>query len=125
MYIYGWLNGGKFLSDDGRTCLLNAPEIVDALTYMTELYDLMGGAMEVYRFQSTMQGRGIWTPFLTGKIAMKIDGDWFLSGIAGNRWDLRFGVALPAPEGNPQFGWLGGWSYIIPAAPDIRRLPGS
>lgn len=46
---------------------------------------------------------------------MKIDGDWFLSGIAGNRRDLRFGVALPpAPEGNPQFGWLGGWSYIIP-----------
>lgn len=114
LYIYGWLNGGKFLSDDGRTCLLNAPEIVDALTYMTELYDLMGGAAEVYRFQSTMQG-GDLDPFLTGKIAMKIDGDWFLSGIAGNRRDLRFGVALPpAPEGNPQFGWLGGWSYIIP-----------
>jgi multiple sugar transport system permease protein len=114
LYLYGWLNGGKYLSPDGRTCLLNAPEIVEALAYMTEVYDLMGGAAEVYRFQSTMQG-GDLDPFLTGKVAIKIDGDWFLPAIARYRRDLRFGVALPpAPEGKPQFGWLGGWSYVIP-----------
>jgi multiple sugar transport system permease protein len=114
LYLYGWLNGGHFLSEDGRTCLLNAPEIVDALKYMTEVYDLMGGAPEVYRFQSNLQTDDL-DPFLLGKVAMKIEGDWFMPTIARHRRDLRFGVALaPAPEGKERFGWLGGWSYVIP-----------
>ena len=46
----------------------------------------------------------------------EIDGNWFLPLIANHRPDMRFGVALPpAPEGKPQFGWCGGWSYVIPS----------
>ncbi|MCP4644145.1 MAG: extracellular solute-binding protein [bacterium] len=114
LYLYGWLKGARFLSEDGRRCTLNSPPIVDALTYMTELYDGMGGANAVYRFQSSMLG-GDLDPFLSGKVAMKIDGNWFLPLIASNQRDLRFGVALPpAPEGMPRFGWCGGWSYVMP-----------
>ena len=28
LYIYGWLNGGAFMSDDGRTVTMNEPRIV-------------------------------------------------------------------------------------------------
>jgi len=114
LYIYGWLNGGTFLSEDVRTCRLNEPAIVDALVYMTEIYDLMGGAEAVTAFQSALQ-TGDLDPFVSGKVAMKIDGDWFMPEIGNNRREMRFGVvAPPAPEGKPRFGWCGGWAYVIP-----------
>ena len=40
LYLYGWLNGAGFLSEDGQTCLLDAAEVRDALVYMTEIYDM-------------------------------------------------------------------------------------
>ena len=115
LYIYGWLNGATYMSPDGRTCLLNEPAVVGALTYMTEVYDVMGGAKAVNAFQSTLL-TGDMDPFLSGKVAMKIDGDPFIAIIANQRRDLRFGVALaPAPEGKPQLGWCGGWCWVIPS----------
>ena len=114
LYIYGWLNGGAFMTEDGRTCTINAPEIVDAIAYMTELYDLMGGAEEVMAFQSALQ-TGDLDPFVSGKVAMKVDGDWFLPTIANRKREFRFGVVpAPAPEGKPRFGWCGGWAFVIP-----------
>ena len=114
LYIYGWLNGGRFMSEDGRTCTLNCPEIAGGLVYMTEIYDIMGGAEAVTAFQSTLQ-TGDLDPFLSGRVAMKIDGDWFVNSIANLKRDMRFGVTLaPAPEGMPRFGWCGGWCLVIP-----------
>jgi multiple sugar transport system permease protein len=114
LYIYGWLNGGNFMSEDGRTCTLNSPEIVEALAYMTEVYDIMGGAEAVIAFQSALQ-TGDLDPFLSGRVAMKIDGDPFINNIANLKRDMRFGIALaPAPEGKPQLGWCGGWCWVIP-----------
>lgn len=77
LYIYGWMNGGEFMSPDGRRVTLNDPKIVKALDWMTNLYDALGGASEVMAFQSTFQGNEL-DPFLLGKIAMKIDGSWIL-----------------------------------------------
>ena len=114
LYIYGWLNGGQFMSDDGRTCTLTDPPIVDALAYVTELYDIVGGAEAAEAFQTSVAA-GDLDPFVAGRIAMKIDGDYFLHAIADQRRSMRFGVApAPAPEGMPQFGWSGGFAYVIP-----------
>jgi len=114
LYLYSWLNGGRFLSKDGLTCTLNARENVEALVFVTEIYDVMGGAQAVSAFQSTLQGGGL-DPFLSGKIAMRIDGDGFLNTIANERRDMRFGVVLtPAPEGKRALGWSAGWSWAIP-----------
>lgn len=114
LYIYGWLNGGSFMSEDGRTCTLNSPQIVEALAYMTELYDLMGGAKKVNAFQISQAGADL-DPFLAGKIAMRVDIDTYINQIANLKRDLRFAVTLaPAPEGKPPLGWCGGWSLVIP-----------
>jgi ABC-type sugar transport system permease subunit/ABC-type glycerol-3-phosphate transport system substrate-binding protein len=114
LYLYGWLNGGTFLSEDGQTCTLNEPAIVEALTYVTELYDLMGGAKKVNAFQISQEG-GDLDPLIAGRIAMRIDYDGVMGNIANARPDMRFGVALPpAPEGMPRFGWCGGWCFVIP-----------
>ncbi|MCX7847951.1 MAG: extracellular solute-binding protein [bacterium] len=120
LYLYAWQNGGEFMSPDGRTCTMNSPAVAEALAYMTRVYDRLGGAREVYAFQSTFQANEL-DPFLTGKLVMKIDGDWFLQTIATYTPHLNFGSA-PAPmpaarlaAGHPPITWLGGWCLAIPA----------
>ena len=127
LYIYGWMNGGEFMSQDGRTCTLNEPRIVDALGFMTRIYDKLGGAKEVYAFQSSFQG-GDLDPFITGKIVMKIDGFWVVSGtLASFGRDLNYGVApppMPARElaaGRRPITWVGGWCYAIPSTAKQKK----
>jgi len=114
-YTYGWLNGGRFISEDGLTCTLSMPENLEALVFVTELYDLMGGAEAVGVFQAGGHEGGDIDPFFAGRIAMQIQYDGYMNQIANNKRDMRFAVALaPAPEGMPQFGWCGGFCWVIP-----------
>ncbi|MFA6107124.1 MAG: extracellular solute-binding protein [Candidatus Latescibacterota bacterium] len=115
LYIYAWLNGGEFISADGRTCTLADDRVVEALEYMVGIYDALGGAEQVDAFQSAFQA-GEFDPFLTGKVAMKIDGNWVLNTIADYAPGLRFGAApAPAPAGRSPITWSGGFSWAIPA----------
>lgn len=114
LYLYGFQNGGKFLSDDGKTAMLNQPEIVDALKFMVDGYDLGGGAEKINTFQQDLQG-GADDAFLNGIVGMKIDGNWTLGSIARYKPDLDFGCALaPIPDDGKEVTWAGGWSYCIP-----------
>ena len=126
LYLYSWQNGGEFLSQDGRTCTLAAPENVGALRYMTDMYDLLGGADKVNIFQSGFQGAEQ-DPFFTGKIGMVINGSWVLGNIARYAPGLDFAVA-PAPVPTERLGgtgrfagqekfltWTGGFSLAMPA----------
>ena len=71
LYIYAWMNGGRFMSPDGKRCTLNDPKIVDALAWMTKLDDDLGGAEQVNAFQSTFQG-GDLDPFIERRQEQRI-----------------------------------------------------
>ncbi len=120
LYMYGWQAGGRFMSPDGLRCTLDDSNIVYALEYMTRIYDELGGAQEVYAFQTSFQG-GELDPFIQGKVAMKIDGVWIMSSLAFYGRDLNLGAApppLPARElarGRKPLSWVGGWAYAIPS----------
>jgi multiple sugar transport system permease protein len=126
LYMYGWQAGGEFLSPDGRRITLNDPRVVEALEFMKRIYDRLGGAQEVYAFQSTFQG-GELDPFILGRVAMKIDGVWIMSSLAFYGRDLNFGAApapMPARElakGREPISWLAGWAYAIPATAREKR----
>ena len=114
LYIYGFLNGGSFMSDDGKTVMLNSPEVADALAYMSELYADIGGVDSADSFLNAASGEEF-DPFGNGRLSMKIDGDWTLALLAEYYPSLPFGVAPPpAPEGMPTATWSGGFSYVIP-----------
>jgi len=125
LYLYGWQNGGVFMSPDGRRCTLTDPRIVGALEWMVKVYDELGGAEKVMAFQSGFQPQAF-DPFYIGKVAMKIDGNWVLNMIARYAPDLDFGVApAPVPDDRyyhrPPFEhvptyitWSGGFSLAIP-----------
>ncbi len=125
LYLYSWQNGGEFMSPNGRTCTINNPYTVGALQFMVKIYDALGGVTKVDSFASGFQPNEL-DPFLTGKVAMKIDGDWVLDSIARYNPSLDYGVA-PAPvprdrllqigrfKGHHRFiTWSGGFSYAIP-----------
>jgi multiple sugar transport system permease protein len=121
LYMYGWQAGGQFMSDDARTCTLDDPPIVRALQFMVDIYDAVGqggpespGAAQVDAFAQSFEG-GERDPFFTGKVSMKIDGNWVLGQIADFAPNLNYGVApAPVPKGNEYITWSGGFSWTIP-----------
>lgn len=115
LYTYAFQNGGDFLSPDGATVTLSDPANVEALGYMADLYEVGGGVGRVDAFVTAASGPEM-DPFATGRLAMKIDGNWDLNAIARYHPNLRFGVAPPpAPAGRPSVTWAGGFAYVIPA----------
>jgi len=121
LYMYAWQNGGEFISKDGKTCIMNNSNVVEALEFMVRIYDKLGGAKKVFAFQSTFQGAAL-DPFLTDKVAMKIDGSWFMQTIVTFKPNMSFGSSsAPIPDKRLKAGfepitWLGGWCYSIPSA---------
>ncbi len=128
LYLYGWMNGGEFMSADGTRVTLNDPRIVSALAWMKRVFDDVGGVQNVYSFQSTFQQGGTLDPFLIGKIALKIDRSHELgSNLAQYGQNLNYGIApppLPAAEiakGRSTVTWMGGWSYAIPSSANHKE----
>lgn len=126
LYLYAFQNNAQFLTEDGKRCTLDTPEAAEALAFMKKGYDVVGGYASATAFQSGFQG-GENDPFITGKVAMKIDGDWSLPGIARYGPSMDFGVAPPpvpderflgtgkfAGEKDKFITWIGGFSYALP-----------
>ncbi len=127
LYIYGWMAGAKFMSEDGLTCRLNSPEVVEALAYMREMYDILGGYDRIMSFQAGFQGDEL-DPFIQGKVAMKIDGSWRMNSLAIYGRDVDFGVSgppLPKSElakGRKTVSWNGGFAYAIPSVAKNKEV---
>lgn len=95
LYMYAWQAGGEFMNTDRTRVTLDAPEVVRALRFMADIYDDAGGFKQAEAFRQSFQG-GEMDPFLRGQVAMKIDGDWSLAGIADWKRDMDF-IISPAP----------------------------
>ncbi len=126
LYLFAFQNEASFMSADGRRCTLSSKEAEEALQFMVDGYKLLGGYDAAQKFSSGFLGNEN-DPFVIGKIAMKIDGDWILSTLSRYAPNLDFGVAPPpvpddryARQGRfagvePTFvTWIGGFSYAIP-----------
>lgn len=126
LYMYAFQMNASFMSPDGKTCTLYSPEAEVALKFMIEGYDILGGYDEAEKFKSGFLANEN-DPFILGKVAMKIDGDWILSSLSRYGPDVDFGVAPPpvpddrynrtgafANEKDQFVTWTGGFSYAIP-----------
>jgi len=125
-YLYSWMMGGEFMSKDLKTCTMDNPQSLAALKWMVNFYDKYNGISALNSFLSGFSGVEF-DPFMTGKIAMRIDGDYMLGTIARFHPSLDFGVA-PPPIPDDRFyergrfknidpknvTWIGGFSYVIP-----------
>ncbi len=118
MYMWGWLNGGKFMVGNKVTC--NDPRIVEALNWVVKFNDWYGrraveGAAQSY-------GQRDMDPFITGQLSMKIDGDWYLGILKQYGPRVKFKVASPpAPKGKKSITWSGGFALAIPKGTKYQK----
>lgn len=114
-YLYGWQNGGDYMNPQGTRCTLDDLKIVEALQWIVNYYDAVGGRPKIKTFEAIGFLSGAMDPFLIGRMPMVVDGDWKLSNIARYKPDMEFGVMpVPPPKGMPSITWSGGFSFAIP-----------
>lgn len=110
-----WSAGGKILSADGKTCLLNSAEGVKALEFYADICQRS--------FLATQANLD--DAFLQGKIAAVISGDWLLKKIKNNPPKFGYTTALmPSPDGKiaNRNSFAGGEFLAIPAKSKKKEL---
>ena len=126
LYMYCFLANGDYMSPDGRTCTLYSTGSEEALNFMMDGYNIVGGYQNSRAFESGLLGKEN-DPFILGKVAMKIDGDWILNDLSRYGPQLDMGTA-PPPVPDDRFHkrgryedetetwvtWSGGFSWAIP-----------
>lgn len=91
--------GGEVLSDDGRTCLLERPEAVEALKFIAAMIEATGGRRAFDDFAKWQEGLGTW-PLGQGHVAMSVEGHYVLNEILRRNSDADIGMApVPPPPG--------------------------
>lgn len=125
-YTWGWAFGGRFYDEEKQKLVFaDDPKIIRAFEWLGEWakkYNIKELEAFVSAFGMSFTGASIGgaepiNPFLAGKLAMVVDGNWLLAQIRELApKDFEFGVApIPAPEdGEKNSTWAGGWSLVIP-----------
>jgi ABC-type glycerol-3-phosphate transport system substrate-binding protein len=83
--VWSLLNGSNIFSDDGKRCLMDRPEVVEALQFFTDLFYRYGVSQMPGTLRQASQ------LFARGKAAMVIDGAYQLSlykKISAFKWDI-------------------------------------
>jgi multiple sugar transport system permease protein len=116
---FGWQNEATFMADNGERVFFDDPNLKVAYQYLVDIYDCVGGLERAKPFEDPLMGDRH-SPFVRDKLAMIINGSWFLGAIASYRADFQFTV-VPAPlpearikEGKQPFTWIGGGAWAIP-----------
>ncbi|MDR3692000.1 MAG: extracellular solute-binding protein [Fimbriimonas sp.] len=130
LYMYAFQNNASFMGDrdgiHGRICTMDTPEAEQALQFIVDGYDQIGGYEKAKEFESGFLSNEN-DPFVLGKVAMKIDGDWILNSLSRYGPATDIGVAPPpipddrfyhrgrfANEKETYITWVGGFCYAIP-----------
>ncbi|MCL2057443.1 MAG: ABC transporter substrate-binding protein [Oscillospiraceae bacterium] len=115
LYLYGFQTESQWLSEDGKTALINAAEPLKALEFMVRAMDNIGGAETVMALSGSFLS-GADHPFLNDQLAMFITDTSMNTNIVRYKPEMNFGTApVPVPEdGASPKSYGGGWSYCIP-----------
>jgi len=127
---YTAMFGGYYVNEDGTKVLLTSQPVVDALKWEQQFYTKYGPE-EVLRFvSSTGEYDSAEHGFMSGKIAMMVDGEWmtganFIGLFAPELW---YGVGpLPYPAGHPERAGtnvVGGTVALIPSGVKSQEASG-
>ncbi len=102
-----WAFGGDFLSKDNKTCILNQPAAVKAITYWSELYTKYKVVPEGTPNYSTT--KDLQPLFEHNKVAMIFHASQAIAQFNAIK-DLRWGLQVPPQKATGG----GGWSYTVP-----------
>jgi len=111
--------GGQFIDTKTGMPTADHPRNIEALEWYRRLIEVQGSPEEVNAFQAGFgQEMGINNPFLVGKVAMMINGQWNPYWFQRYGPKVRYGAApIPYPDHYPEQKiptWLGGNIFCIP-----------
>jgi len=110
---WGWIFGAKMYDDNTQKSLLNAPEMVEALKWEATYADKYG-VEELNSFTKSIAGEST-DPFVTGNVAMEVNGNWQLAELKKYAPDLKYGMApCPGLPNKEPLTWSGGFVCGIP-----------
>jgi ABC-type glycerol-3-phosphate transport system substrate-binding protein len=113
IWMWGFGNGGKFISDDGKQLSYNDPKVVEALDWGVKAYDAQGGFQLLEAVATTWQGD---EQFARGQVAMTVYESWMLGIVARVAPELNFMVVPVKQRGGDQpVSFTGGPCWAIPA----------
>jgi len=114
--MYAPLFGGGFYDEQTQKVTLDTPANLRALKFLADARQRIGFD-KLVRFGSGLnQGFDIEWPFVTGSLAITVDGQWRVEQIRRYAPDLDYRVApIPPPAGGKKLaGWASGNFMIVP-----------
>ncbi len=158
LYMYGFQNNADFMSADRRKCTLDSEPAREAVRFMIAGYDLLlkdtkiedalqylkdgtgpmatskkSGYEVAKAFESGFLGKEN-DAFVTGKVSMKIDGNWILNDISRYAPQTQIMAADPpvpddryngtgrfAGEKDRYITWIGGYCLAVPKGAKNRE----
>ncbi len=89
-----------YFADDGTSNVAADPAFAETMEWQKALVDKLGGYDKLEKYRATFGDEfGAKNPFMTGQVAMAIDGEWRAGMIEADAPDLNFGVApFPVPD---------------------------
>jgi multiple sugar transport system substrate-binding protein len=115
-----WTRGGKVQDTNFNPdkLYLDAPEVIDALQWLQDLIYKHKVAPPPAVVSALQQAGG---PFLSGKVAMVVDGCWMLSAYKGGSFKLGMTVIPKGPAGRFNPIWYA-MTFVIPEASKNKPL---
>jgi ABC-type glycerol-3-phosphate transport system substrate-binding protein len=109
-----WSNGGDILTENGRQCRLDSPEVLVALEYYIKLC----------KTGLTDTQRRLEDAFIDRKIGFVISGDWLVKRLENEKPDLSFSThVIPPPKPNEtSMSFVGGEYLAINARSSQKEL---
>ena len=89
-----------YFTEDGKSNVAERPGVRAGHEWQKGLVDKLGGYAKLEKYRTTFGDEwGAKNPFMTGQVAMAIDGEWRAGMIEADAPDLNFGVApFPVPD---------------------------
>ncbi len=106
---YVWQNGGDIIDMERRVCLLDRPEAIEAIQFMSDLRDKHRVAPTATDLQDTST-KGLFT---SGKIGMYFGGSWAVRLWFDKEIKTFVYDVAPQPKGKRRAAYYGGASYAI------------
>jgi multiple sugar transport system substrate-binding protein len=117
-YTWGYVFGGDFADLKSGKVTPTDPRIVKSFQFLYDWAKDMG-PQKVQTFISTYAPPSYppqQHPFLSGKVAFMVSGDWDINTLRTYAPDVDYGTTyLPVVKaGDKPSSWAGGWSYVVP-----------
>jgi multiple sugar transport system substrate-binding protein len=90
----------QYFTSDGKSNVANDPAIKDSMVWQKNLVNKLGGYSRLQTYLTTFgEEFSDNNPFMTGKVAMAIDGEWRFGMIDASNSKVDYGVApFPVPD---------------------------